>query len=245
MMLLLLIALLVAVLVVAIVSRQAQSQMGTPNARQRAGGPYRAPDGLLLGVCKGIARHLDFPVFWLRLFAVLLMVLTGFCPMIVVYFVVALIMKPEPALPLEGEAGMAPQTPPAAPRPAAPSTDWRRVGGPYRARDGLLLGVCKGCAQYLEFSAFWLRLIAVVLMFFTGIWPMIIVYFVAALIMKPEPVLPLDSEEDAEFYNTLAASRPMALNRLKTSLERLDRRIRRLEDIVTARDYDWDRRLNE
>ena len=29
------------------------------------------------------------------------------------------------------------------------------------------------------------------------------------------------------------------------SFENLDRRIRRMEDIVTAPDYDWDRRLNE
>jgi phage shock protein C len=200
---------------------------------------------LLLGVCKGIAMHLDFPVFWLRLIAVVLMLLTGICPMVFVYFVVALIMKPEPALPLESGGDAELHEPPAASRPMAASDDWRRRGGPYRARDGLLLGVCKGCARYLEFSVFWLRLIAVVLMFFTGIWPMIIVYFAAALIMKPEPVLPFQTEEDAEFYNTLAASQPMALNRLKTSLEKLDRRIRRLEDVVTARDYDWERRLNE
>jgi phage shock protein C len=36
----------------------------------------------------------------------------------------------------------------------------------------------------------------------------------------------------------------MATQRLKRMFDNLDRRIRRMEDTVTARDYDWDRRLN-
>jgi phage shock protein C len=123
--------------------------------------------------------------------------------------------------------------------------DWRRSGGPYRARDGLILGVCKGIARHLDFPVFWVRIIVVALTVLTWVWPVVILYVVAALIMKPEPVLPLQSEEDAEFYNCLATSRQMALHRLQTGLERLDRRIRRIEDVVTARGYDWERRLNE
>ena len=123
--------------------------------------------------------------------------------------------------------------------------EWQRRGGPHRARDGMVLGVCKGIARHLDFPVFWLRLLVVVLMFLTGIWPVIVIYFVAAIIMKPEPVLPLKSEEEAEFYSSLAGSRQMALHRLKASFDRLDRRIQRLEDIVTSRDYDWERKLNE
>jgi phage shock protein C len=37
----------------------------------------------------------------------------------------------------------------------------------------------------------------------------------------------------------------MALHRLKKTYDNLDRRIRRMEDIVTAKDYDWDYRLRE
>lgn len=37
----------------------------------------------------------------------------------------------------------------------------------------------------------------------------------------------------------------MALNRLKRSFDNLDRRIRRMEHIVTTREYDWERKLNE
>jgi phage shock protein C len=125
------------------------------------------------------------------------------------------------------------------------ATDGLARGGPYRARDGLVLGVCEGIARHLNVSVFWLRVVAIVLMLATGFWPVVLVYFGAALLMKTEPVLPVRSEDEAEFYHTLATSRRMALHRLRAGLDRVERRIRRLEDAVTARDYDWERRLDE
>ena len=120
----------------------------------------------------------------------------------------------------------------------------RRRTGLYRSRTGLLMGVCKGVAQYFDFSVFWMRAIAVVLLLFSGIWPMLIVYIVAALLMKPEPVLPLETEEEQDFYNSYTTSRSMALRRLKRIYDHLDRRIQRLESTVTTREYDWERRFN-
>jgi phage shock protein C len=90
-----------------------------------------------------------------------------------------------------------------------------------------------------------MRGIALVLLFVSGIWPMVVVYFVAALLMKPEPVLPLETEGEQEFYNSYASSRRMALHRLKRTYDNLDRRIQRIESIVTSREYDWERRLNQ
>jgi phage shock protein C len=106
------------------------------------------------------------------------------------------------------------------------------------------MGVCKGVAQYFDFSVFWMRAITVVLLLFSGIWPMLVVYIVAALLMKPEPVLPLETEEEQDFYNSYTTSRSMALRRLKRIYDHLDRRIQRLESTVTTREYDWERRFN-
>jgi phage shock protein C len=114
----------------------------------------------------------------------------------------------------------------------------------YRSRNGMILGVCAGIAEYLDFSVFWMRVITVVMTFFLFPW-LIIGYFVAGLLMKPEPVLPFESEADQEFYNSYVSSRPMALHRLKRTYDSLERRIRRIEDIVTKRDYDWEARLGE
>lgn len=117
--------------------------------------------------------------------------------------------------------------------------------GLYRSRDGAIFGVCKGIADYLDISVFWTRVVTVIAFFLTWMWPTGVLYFVAALVMKPEPVVPFKTEADAEFYNSYTTSRTAALQRLKRTYDNLERRIRRIEDIVTNREYDWDRRLSE
>jgi len=114
----------------------------------------------------------------------------------------------------------------------------------YRSRDGMIFGVCRGIAEYLNFSVFWTRVIAVACLFFTWFWPTLVVYFLAALLMRPEPVAPLRNADDSEFYNSYTSSRSMAIQRLKRAFDRLDRRIQRMESVVTSKEYDWDRRLN-
>lgn len=117
-------------------------------------------------------------------------------------------------------------------------------GGLYRSREGVILGVCRGIAEYFDFSAFWVRAIAVILLFFTGFWPIMIVYFGAALIMKPEPVLPIHTEDEQEFYDSYLHSRKGAADRLKRRYDNLERRIQRMEHAVTTREFDWEHRLN-
>ena len=114
----------------------------------------------------------------------------------------------------------------------------------YRSRGGRILGVCKGMADYLDFPVVWMRVIAVLAALFTGFWPVIGLYLLAALLMKPEPVVPFLNDDDREFYDSYSTSRAMAIQRLKRMFDSLDRRMQRMEDTVTARDYDWDRRLN-
>lgn len=117
--------------------------------------------------------------------------------------------------------------------------------GLYRSRSGVIFGVCKGIADYLDFSVFGSRVIVVLLLFFSGFWPVVGLYVLAALLMKPEPIVPFRDEGDEEFYQSYMSSRRMGLQRLKRTYDRLERRIRRVESIVIARDYDWDQRLKE
>ena len=117
-------------------------------------------------------------------------------------------------------------------------------GGLYRSRRGMILGVCKGIANYFDFSVFWARAVAIALLVFTGFWPIAALYFIAALLMKPEPVLPLHTEEEQEFYDSYVHSPKGAADRLKRRYEGLERRIRRMEHAVTSREYDWEQRLD-
>jgi len=121
----------------------------------------------------------------------------------------------------------------------------RRRPGPYRSRRAVLLGVCRGLADYFEISPFWVRLGAVALLFLTGIWPVVLLYVVAGMLMKKEPVIPFAGDLDQEFYESYQSSRRLALRRLQRTYQGLHRRIERLEHRVTARDFDWGRRLRE
>jgi phage shock protein C len=116
--------------------------------------------------------------------------------------------------------------------------------GLYRSRKGIILGVFKGLAQYFDFSARWLRAIGIIVFIFSGFWPIVVLYLLAALIMKQEPVIPLSSLDEKEFYDSYTYSRKGAANRVKQRYENLNRRIRRLEDVVTDKEFDWDQRLN-
>ena len=115
--------------------------------------------------------------------------------------------------------------------------------GIYRSRDGIIFGVCRGLADYFDFSVFWSRAIAIIFLLVTGFWPAIGLYLVAAVLMKPAPVIPLATEAGKEFYNSYTNSRHLAAQRIKRRYDNLEKRLRRMEHIVTAREFDWDERL--
>jgi phage shock protein C len=117
-------------------------------------------------------------------------------------------------------------------------------GGLYRSRNGIISGVCRGVAEYFDFSVFWTRTIVFILFLFSGFWPIAALYFIAALLMKPEPVIPIHTEDQQEFYDSYVYSPKGATDRLKRKYDNLDRRIQRMEHTVTAREFDWDQRLN-
>jgi phage shock protein C len=115
--------------------------------------------------------------------------------------------------------------------------------GLYRSRRGVIFGVCRGIAEYFNFSIFWARIITVALFLITGFWPTGVLYILAALLMKPEPVILSGNRCEQEFYDDYMSSKDM-VNRIKRRYSNLERRIRRVEHSVTSPEYDWENRLN-
>jgi phage shock protein C len=64
----------------------------------------------------------------------------------------------------------------------------RYSSGLYRSRRGLLFGVCRGIADHFDLSTFWIRVIVTVLFIATGFFPTVVLYILAALLMKREPI---------------------------------------------------------
>jgi len=110
--------------------------------------------------------------------------------------------------------------------------------GVYRSRRGIFMGVCRGLAEHFNFSVFWLRIIVFLLFLFTGFWPIGVLYIVAGLILKMEPVIPLENETDQEFYQSYTNSRESAIQRIKRKFDNIDRRIQRMEHTVTSREFE-------
>lgn len=113
----------------------------------------------------------------------------------------------------------------------------------YRSRKGLIFGVCRGIAEYFDFSPFWIRTGVLVALVLTGFWPVTGLYLLAAIIMKPEPVIPITGDDEQEFYDSYTGNRHRAVQRLKKRFDRLERRIQNMEHIVTGPEYDWDNRM--
>lgn len=103
----------------------------------------------------------------------------------------------------------------------------------------MIFGVCQGLADYFDVSVFWLRVLTVIAFLFLAGFPVLIAYIVGALLMKPAPIVPFESPADRDFYDTCASSRTMAVDRLKRTFDRLERRVRRMESMVTSREYRW------
>ena len=115
--------------------------------------------------------------------------------------------------------------------------------GLYRSREGIIFGVCRGLAENFSFSVNWARVIAIIFLFISGFWPAIGLYLIAALLMKPAPVVPIENEAEQEFYNSYTHSRHMAASRLKRRFDNLERRLQRMEHIVTTREFDWENKV--
>ena len=115
--------------------------------------------------------------------------------------------------------------------------------GLYRSRSGIIMGVCRGIGDYLNFSVFWIRAILIILFLISGFWPVVVLYFAAALLMKSEPMIRLHHHYDEEFCGAYARTRRSSSDHMKRRHQTLERRLHNLESMVTSKEYDWEQRL--
>lgn len=111
----------------------------------------------------------------------------------------------------------------------------------YRsAHDKMILGVCGGVAEYFNWSANVLRLLVIVLAIATAVMPIVIGYLVLGVLLKPAPERPFADAADQEFWTIYQDSPSLAMGKLDRQYDELDRRLQRLESIVTSPRFDLD-----
>ena len=116
--------------------------------------------------------------------------------------------------------------------------------GLYRSRNGVILGVCRGVADYFDFSVFWISAIAIILFIFTGFWPIVGIYILAALLMKSDPAQSVGTASKQRSGSSYRCAGHDAAERLKRKWKHLEKRIRGMEDKVTSREFDWNSRFH-
>lgn len=115
----------------------------------------------------------------------------------------------------------------------------------YRARGGKIMGVCLGLARRFEVKVWFVRLAFIGGAFVSGFVPVILFYIALGILMKPEPVVHPYSTDERDFYSSYVSSRKDAATRLKEKFNNVEKRIRRMEDVVTSKEYDWERRFSQ
>lgn len=108
----------------------------------------------------------------------------------------------------------------------------------YRSHNGVIFGVCAGIAEYFDLPPWGVRLVWILLML-TGIgMPVLLVVYVAlGLILPKRPLAPpqayYPSGDPFQAQPVRPATHAEMLSRIQERFDALDKRLQRMEDIVT------------
>lgn len=124
---------------------------------------YRSKhDNIVLGVCGGLAAHFKMDSTIVRLIFVFLCILTAIIPMVIIYFIAALM------IPMESSGK---------PLKMPKHKLYRSV------RDRKIAGICGGLAESTKLDPVFLRLLFIFVCLMTAIVPFVLIYVVAWIII--------------------------------------------------------------
>lgn len=115
-------------------------------------------------------------------------------------------------------------------------------------QDGYLGGVCAGIAAYLDWNVRLIRLVTVLTLVFGGGFPVIAVYAVLWYLME-EDRGPAPDRSDRDYGLRSAPSSPRgtppSMGELKSRFQRMEERLRNMEECVVSNDYELRRELRK
>jgi len=119
----------------------------------------------------------------------------------------------------------------------------------YRSPSGAIFGVCQGLSERFELSVFWIRFGVALAAITTALFPVALIYAIAAIFMPLRPKRQGWEQDEAvydeDYFDVGDASpRELGLRRLKSKFDAIESRIRRMESYVTDRSHDWERRFH-
>ncbi len=111
--------------------------------------------------------------------------------------------------------------------------------GLYRdTKHARVAGVCAGLGLYLDIRPKFIRLAAILACVFGFFVPVIGVYILLALLLRPMPDPLFRSTQEEQFWRSVSASPNRTAADLKTRFRGLDRRLADIESKVTSAEFD-------
>jgi phage shock protein C len=116
----------------------------------------------------------------------------------------------------------------------------------YRSRNGMLLGICQGIADWRDLPVFVVRLIFVVICLATAVAPCVIIYLLLGLIIPLEPRGAYrHSKADDNYYENFKKNGKATMDDIKNEFDNLKSRVNKMEDEATKdKESDWDNRFH-
>ena len=115
---------------------------------------------------------------------------------------------------------------------------------------GIVAGVCAGLADYFGWNLKLLRAGLVIVFLFTGFFPIVIAYCVLWYVMDPvdadsEPGYSGGGGSPSHGGGSPGAARRPTLAEVQVRFERLDNRLREIEECVTDKEFELRRELKK
>jgi phage shock protein C len=116
----------------------------------------------------------------------------------------------------------------------------------YRSNDSVIFGVCGGLAEHFDLPPAGVRIAWVLLTIFAFPPLFLVMYIVMALVLKRRPVvLPPPIPGTDPFYTPGRMTYAEMLDRLQERFDALDKRLQRMESVVTRPGFGMEQKFRE
>ncbi|WND03360.1 envelope stress response membrane protein PspC [Temperatibacter marinus] len=110
-------------------------------------------------------------------------------------------------------------------------------------RNAKWMGVCAGVADYFGMTTSSVRILTFLAVFFSGIWPGLVVYVILGFCLEPKPEGLYENEKEEEFWRDTRKAPDYSAADMRRRFRDIERRTNDMEAYMTSKRYRLDREL--
>ncbi|HET6655596.1 MAG TPA: envelope stress response membrane protein PspC [Gammaproteobacteria bacterium] len=122
--------------------------------------------------------------------------------------------------------------------------DWRAQRFYRDRRNGKLMGVCAGLADYFGWNVTFIRILAIVAFCWFNVITLI-VYLALGCLLPTKPERLYDWDTDDEYWRSVRRSASETFRDVRHRFREMDLRLQRMEGYVTSRQYNLDKEFRD